>query len=654
MNRSSFKAIALAQCLTTVLLAGTVVCAAAAPDPAALKALGAAQARLLQREQLFEQTQRATLEARRLEASVQSTRRAWEASRQSGAAARDAVAAATDCQAQVPAALEAQAQALDALLATQAQSIQAVQAVAAAQGPALQTAAQLSDTTFQSRTTAELAGVDRQGALRSLLQRCSAATRQADARLDRAFEQQQALSRNAAELPVRQQALSSQWAEAAAGHRAAARAGWISEPPDELKLPELERARAITHTFTAALSPAPTRSARVDDTPLRQLQQPQTQPLPAAQALARLLDAAAYLDLVSGPTACPDPATCEALQGERSNLAPRITQAQDRLSATRTAASAANWDMASLAGPLHADLLAHRSALNTAEVGLPSVLNESAAASESAGKALRGLQAQAAAALEQAETEWEAAWRQAHASEPPRRGRSATARPSVEPLSGQSEAMSMGADIDLRSHAYELFEAWDTESKGFGAYTYVLMRSASDLNNADARRRFSRLLEALQKLPEARLVDPTQARNVNLFCIPGSRATDGGALPVVYASDLGQQLKLRAQNGLLTRKEVSQRLLASPGPFLITLPGRMANIASSAPLLFADLSGYPDDAIADLATHYMNGLVDEFPSQQRLWKPPVLQRVALVMIHLATGTGDMMSTLMPSAQAAPR
>jgi len=67
-----------------------------------------------------------------------------------------------------------------------------------------------------------------------------------------------------------------------------------------------------------------------------------------------------------------------------------------------------------------------------------------------------------------------------------------------------------------------------------------------------------------------------------LFCIPGTR---GASRQRAYASDLGQQLKLRAQNGLLTRKDVSQRLVNSPGPFLITLPSRIAEASSSSPLL---------------------------------------------------------------------
>ncbi len=640
--------ISLARLGLAVLLLGAVSGVSAAPDPAALAALKAAQDRLTQREQLHRQTQAAASAARQLGASVQATRNAWEASRQAGAAARDAVAAATDCLAQVPKAIDAQTRALDDVVASQALSTQAVQAVVAADGPALERAARASDAAFQRRAAAEQGADGLREALRSLVQRCTSATRQADVRLDLAFEQQHSLTRRVTEVPAQQQELATRWTEAAAGHRAAARAGWVAAPPPDLTLPDGDIGRSLAR----AMSPAPTRGQRAHDAALLPLRQPQADPLPQAQTLARLLDAAAYLDLVNAPPACSDTAACDAMRAERRELAPRIALAQEQLRATRLAASSAAREVASLSGPLQVELLVHRSALALADADLARVLDDAAAGSQSADAALRMLQARAAAALAQAEADWESAWRQAH-------GRPPEPRVSTVPFSAKlnmqampAPAATMSAAIDLRSHAYEWFEAWNTERKGFGAYTYVLMRSASDLGNADARRRFSKLLETLQKLPQAHLVDPDQARHVNLFCLPGARVEDSSALP--YASDLGQQLKLRAQNGLLTRKEVSQRLLASPGPFLITLPGRMADVSSGSPLLFADLSSYPDDAIADLATHYMNGLVNDFPSQQLLWKPPVLQRVALVMIHLATGTGDMVSTLMPTAQAAPR
>ncbi|MFW2355741.1 hypothetical protein [Hydrogenophaga sp.] len=632
------------------LLASTVLGVAAAPSPAALKALKAAQDRLTQREQLHQQTLRAASEARQLAASVQATRTAWEASRQAGAAARDAVAAATDCQAQVPQALEAQARALDDFVAAQALSTQAVQAVVAADRPSLERAARASDTAFQRRATAEQGADDQREALRSLVQRCSSATRQADMRLDLAFDQQQTLTRRVTELPAQQRELQTRWAEAAAGHRAAARAGWVGAPPPDLTLPDGEVGRSLAR----AMSPAPTRGQRASDAALLQLRQPPADPLPRAQSLARLLDAVAYLELVNAPSACADAAGCDATKAEQRELAPRIAQAQEQLRATRLAASAAAREVASLSGPLRVELLAHHSALTLADTDLERVLNDAAADSQSADAALRTLQARADSALAQAEADWESAWRQAHGRAPEPRVNTVPLSAKLQMQARPAPSAAMSAAIDLRSHAYEFFEGWNTERKGFGAYTYVLMRSDKDLNNADSRRRFTRLLETLQKLPEAHLVDPTQTRHVNLFCIPGTRAEQTGALPVKYDSDLGQQLKLRTQNGLMTRKEVSQRLVASPGPFLITLPGRMADVSSSAPLLFADLSAYPDDAIADLATHYMNGLVNDFPSQQLLWKPPVLQRVALVMIHLATGTGDMVSTLMPTAQAAPR
>jgi hypothetical protein len=141
-----------------------------------------------------------------------------------------------------------------------------------------------------------------------------------------------------------------------------------------------------------------------------------------------------------------------------------------------------------------------------------------------------------------------------------------------------------------------------------------------------------------------------------VFCIPVQPGAEETARPgdVLYGADLGQQLKLRAQNGLLTHKAVQHRLTNAPGPFLLTLPMRLADAQSATPVLIADLSTYPEDAIADLTTHYMNGLVDDFPAQQVLWQPPRLQRVALFMIHLASATGQLVESAMHTAHAEPR
>ncbi len=113
-------------------------------------------------------------------------------------------------------------------------------------------------------------------------------------------------------------------------------------------------------------------------------------------------------------------------------------------------------------------------------------------------------------------------------------------------------------------------------------------------------------------------------------------------------------MKLRAQGGILTRPEVLDRLTASPGPFLITFPTRIADARSTTSALFADLAGYPADAIADLVDQYMTGLLADFPRQQALWKPPRRQRVALLMIHVASEAGQIVLNPISAAHARVR
>lgn len=210
------------------------------------------------------------------------------------------------------------------------------------------------------------------------------------------------------------------------------------------------------------------------------------------------------------------------------------------------------------------------------------------------------------------------------------------------------------AHIQLRSHAYEWVSTLDGERRGFGAYTYVLLRSGRDLDSPSVARRYTLLLDLLEgELPEAASISDKQAANVNLFCIP-TRPADAAPSHTSrphYGAALACQWLLNAQHGLLTRKEILVRLIRSPGPFLLTLPTRLADTTSGAALLFADLNDYPDTAIRDLVTQYMSGLLDAFPTQQASWSPPVFQKVALTMIHLAGDLGRIVERAIPTATA---
>ena len=131
-------------------------------------------------------------------------------------------------------------------------------------------------------------------------------------------------------------------------------------------------------------------------------------------------------------------------------------------------------------------------------------------------------------------------------------------------------------------------------------------------------------------------------------------ALDRARPDLSYNSKLGHQLKLRVQIGLLTRPELRTRLTSSTGPFLVRFRSGSSPRTASSPLLFADLSRYPEGTVRDLALAYMGTLLKDFPTQQALWRPPVPQRVALSMIWFASETSTLVQAAIPAAEARPR
>jgi hypothetical protein len=374
--------------------------------------------------------------------------------------------------------------------------------------------------------------------------------------------------------------------------------------------------------------------------------------------LERVQDALAFIDLSAPPATAPCvDAGCAELLAERRELAARLLATQARMQQ-----AVAQWQQSSATlraqlQPLTSARQALAEQLRPVGRALGPAVDESTQASRAVLAAVQQLQSAIIPAREQAQRAWEQAYRLAYGA-PPRPVRPATKQLLSQELNSQMAAAAPARMVApaIRSHAYEGFSRFDGESSDFGAYTYVLLRSASDLQKPAVRQRFLHLLRSLQTLPSASLVAGGDKPYVNVFCVPVAPGHEGirDASELVYASDLGQQIKMRAQNGLLTQKTVRQRLTSAPGPFLITVPGRLAQAQTGTPLLMADLSNYPSEAIADLVHQYMNGLVDDFPRQQALWQPPVLQRVALLMIHLAEGTGQLVTSALPTAQAQPR
>ncbi|WP_372659752.1 hypothetical protein, partial [Hydrogenophaga sp.] len=644
--------VGLAVALWTV--GGTAMAAPAHPDPALVDQARAAELALAQWRTLQRQTRNTLKSAQQLQQTGEKIDGAWQAHQRYDLAARQDIDEARDCLPPLLQHVDATRAAAVQLEQASARSHEAVRTVAQAQASGLASAAQAADQGFQERRAAEQNLERQQQTMSRQGSRCASGVWRANQSTAGVHTTAQAFVQWAGRLAPQRQALEAQWA---ANTRAA-----LAVPKDptwpqqSMALPpgagthdqRLQRALVDLGWPDNRQTPA---SALPPLIPYRE------NPARLLTELTRLQDAATYIDLATASASADCAHTaCADFASERRELALRTiesrNQAQEAL---------AQWQQAPAAMQDVLQTLDSRRQTTTQQISAvgaawAAAVAEATAVGQAIEQAAAQLQTEVDAAHAQAQKEWETAYLLAYGHTAPRQQMAAPildGRINAPPAMG-ANAQELGGSI--RSHAYELFSAFDGEASDFGAYTYVLLRSASDLETPAVRGRFLQLLGSLQKLPEARLVARDQTAQVNVFCVPVKPGSERAhkASDVAYASDLGQQLKMRAQNGLLTRKEVHHRLTSSPGPFLVTLPVRMALANSATPVLFADLSSYPNDTIADLATHYMNGLVDDFPKQQLLWKPPVLQRVALFMIHLAAGTGQMVSTVMPTAEAAPR
>lgn len=206
----------------------------------------------------------------------------------------------------------------------------------------------------------------------------------------------------------------------------------------------------------------------------------------------------------------------------------------------------------------------------------------------------------------------------------------------------------------VRSHAYVSINNLGQEPDQFGAYTYLLVPSAHVLGRPEARRRMIRVVLTLQdRATDAALVPSSAKPQVNLFCIPSRRSATASASSVVdaYSGDLGQQVLLRARHGITLRPELRNRLNDSSGPFLLTLPRRAHQTEFERSLLLADLAPYDEEAIADLVIAYMRGLVDAFPREQELWRPPTAHRIALTLISWASAPARILTSVVAPATA---
>jgi hypothetical protein len=645
--------------LLPLVILGVALCTlqpatATTPTPDQVKKAQSARLAMTRLDDLQRQAGRTKADASALDRRGREIAAAWLRFMEADEALIATLKRAEDCLPVLQQRLQANEGAMRTLQASVARSQAAVESLARSGADALPGATRSADTAFTQRKAAESGLTDTNKALRQQASQCAQSVRAAQWEQYRTEGLAQSVADQARALGPDSADLRARWVATATAFDAATRARWLNAPAPALAPPD----PGPMARLTVALSDlkgldASSRTRLQPAGPLT----PQRDDLERLWAdLTRLQDAASYVATAIDPAAggCEGEA-CQVFAAEQQTLTTRIADAQTRLTQATDQWIQAPDALLSQWARTRTERQALADRLAPVGLALAPAVAEARRDAQAIADASHEMSAAAQPAYEKARREWTAAHRRAYGRAPEvKTGQTAS-------LAGEGQAMAEAPAMammapDIRSHAYHLFSRFDGEIAGFGAYTYVLVRSASDMAKPPVQRRFQKLLSTLQQLPDATLVPADQAKLVNVFCVPVQPGAEEAVRPgeLRYASDLGQQLKLRAQNGLLTQRSVQHRLTNAPGPFLITLPMRLAQAQSTTPVLIADLSTYPEDAIADLATHYMNGLVDDFPRQQTLWKPPKLQQVALFMIHLAEATGQLVESAMPTALAGPR
>lgn len=635
----------------------------AAPSAAALDTLKQTEMRMNALKALDDQARRAAQQASSLGNASWYANNAWQQARQSGTDTSAALQRASDCLPRLQLELTASTAAISALEQTIAASHRAVQTLSGlslmSDTPAGQVTQRIhaADDLFAQRSNTERGVAQARQRLITTATECSALVTAADAAVDRTVERLQRFEQQSHGLPDALERLRADLDTAIKASQIAADVPWLSYRAKAVALPPGTAVQQLAGSLTGSM-PSP-RSDATDTSALLALTRADADFERITTELARLQDAAAFIDLVAEPAAltCRGD-NCPSYTTERRDLTVRISAASTQLDRAQARLDAAAQALGHLLGPVQAKARSSALSIERIAAAVAPAIEETSRASTLAQTAAEALEQATNRAYFDARTAWANAYQVAHGTEPvdvdehAEAGVMRSASPAPAMVAAQAPMASLTAP-ELRSHAYDVFEQWDAEPSGFGSYTYVLLRSRDDLRSPAVLRRFKVLLSTLNREQQARTVPTEQRPQINVFCIPGTRAAGSRAdeLDVSYDSDLGNQLKLRAKTAVFTLKAARNRLTTSPGPFLVTLPGRIAQEKGDSPLLFADLSAYPDDAIADLVGSYMNGLLDNFPLEKTLWKPPVLQRVALLMIHLASNVGDLVIDTIPAAQA---
>lgn len=536
-----------------------------------------------------------------------------------------------------------QLEALAALLASAEQSRQAVARVATAEGPQLAAATRAGDAAFAARRDAERSFAKLGGALRAGARVGRQAAERARKDLDGLRFRVEDLEREADDVASAHSSLLDRLAAASGALRVSVGLGELAGVREPAPAHALQAVAALKATLASLGANG---SAPLDSAPLASLAADDQAFEDAAAAALRLRDATAYLELVGG-------ADHAALAADYRSFVAQQNKAQDALAASRVRLLPDASGAEALSAALAASLASLQARLDVLRPTVPPAGGEALQLARQAGSTAAALRPALAAAEQKATAQWRAAYRAVYRAMPVEAVGMGTGFGRAGLRGAEPPRVAAAMRLDLRGHAYDFFDTWNGEREGYGAYTYVLLRSAADLQQTDVRKRYEELLGVVQTQSDARDIRPEDAPALNLFCIPVIAARERSRMDLGYGAALGCQIKVRMQSGLFTRPELRARLTGSAGPFLLTLPQRIDAASASSPLLFADLSSYPADAITDLATNYMGSLLKDFPTQQTLWRPPVAQRVALSMIWFAHEAGSLFESAIPPAEARP-
>ena len=362
------------------------------------------------------------------------------------------------------------------------------------------------------------------------------------------------------------------------------------------------------------------------------------------------IDAAAFVSQtlanrgICADTGCPNwKAEQQTLVSEAAMLASTWAEADTRLMAAQAEADALPAELA--------DHLARHSAQRE------SMTTAVAQARDVGQPALRALIAEGqdtrrtlADRRLQAERGFVSAWRAQYGRDPVPPPRALGSAPPAPAPSYTSP--SAGMMPPLRQHALHRMFKRNDEPAGFGAYTYVVVGTGAGRDSAGVQQRLASLLAALQDLTPAEQVEAAQRPGTNVFVVP-VQAGSSAHHALAYELRLAQAFMGYAPPAVRMPSALQRALVTSNGPFLITLPGRMADAQASWPVLFADLNSIPAVVVADVVRSYMGDLLVGFEPSNAGWKPPALQRVALTLVRMVQGTGDVVMAAFPPSIAAP-